>query len=152
MTDRSYKPASRPSCKSMAEKSRLGAGRGGDSEARLRRVARSSLRTDSPTQSLQSFEFRRCWRASAEPNESPSFLPSRARPIKATPPPPSSRMAAAAAAASFLPSRRQSDLFVISGIGACEEGEGGRVSVCCGSNETKDCSLVLASHTVFGFL
>ena len=34
--DRSYKPASRPSCKSMAEESRHDTGRGGDSAERLR--------------------------------------------------------------------------------------------------------------------
>ena len=124
--DRSYKPASRSRVNqwrrradsTWSEAAIEGRGcvesPGTSSEVTVRR----------PHLILPSFEFRR--EGTNERGLSPMNLLSRVRPIKATPPSPKM---AVAAAASFLPSR-QSDLFVISGIGACEEREGGREGVC----------------------
>ena len=123
--DRSYKPASRSRVNqwrrradsTWSEAAIEGRGcvesPGTSSEVTVRR----------PHLILPSFEFRR--EGTNERGLSPMNLLSRVRPIKATPPSPKM---AVAAAASFLPSR-QSDLFVISGIGACEEREGGRECV-----------------------
>ena len=129
--DRSYKPASRSRVNqwrrradsTWSEAAIEGRGcvesPGTSSEVTVRR----------PHLILPSFEFRR--EGTNERGLSPMNLLSRVRPIKATPPSPKM---AVAAAASFLPSR-QSDLFVISGIGAWEEREGG---VWSGSNGTRE--------------